>query len=136
MSRDSDSQPLSVAAAPLRSAIALGFVPIVLFVYLALTKMPLINELATPRPLIAALEKQHVPGETIALYTCPHLWAHDMPRDLERVHYASPQTLLASNPTVIATARAHSSDLGTQLAPFHRVDSVRMIGKWFDVYRR
>ena len=123
-------------AASLTATLAVGLVPIVLLVYLALTKMPLINELATPRPLIAALEKQHVPGETIALYTCPHLWAHDMPRDLEHVHYASPQTLLASNPTVIATARAHSSELGTQLAPFHRVDSVRMIGKWFDVYRK
>jgi 4-amino-4-deoxy-L-arabinose transferase-like glycosyltransferase len=123
-------------AAGLPSTIALGFVPIVVLVFIALTKMPLINDLATPRPLIAALEKQHVPGETIALYTCPHLWSHDMPRDLEHVHYASPQTLLASNPAVIATARAHSGELGTQLAPFHRVDSVRMIGKWFDVYRR
>jgi len=123
-------------AASLAATLALGLAPIAVLVFIAVTQMPLLNELATPRPLIAALERQHVPGETIALYTCPHLWAHDMPRDLEHVHYASPQTLLASNPTVIATARAHSSELGTQLAPFHRVDSVRMIGKWFDVYRR
>jgi 4-amino-4-deoxy-L-arabinose transferase-like glycosyltransferase len=123
-----ESRPLHV--------LALGLVPIVVLVYVAITQMPLINEMATPRPLIAALEKQQVAGDRIALYTCPHLWAHDMPRDLERVHYASPQTLLASSPTVIATARAHSSEIASQLASFKRVDSVRMIGKWFDVYRK
>src|SRR5438270_996957 len=64
------------AAAPLRSLIALGLVPIALLVYVAVTQMPLVNTLATDRPLIAALEKQHVPGEDIALYTCPHLRPH------------------------------------------------------------
>ena len=90
------------------------------------------NNLATDRPLIAALEKQHVSGNEIALYTCPHLWAHDMPRDLEHVHYGQPQ----GTPTVIATARAHAKEIAPQLAGFHVVDSVKMIGKWFDVYRR
>ena len=75
-------------------------------------------------------------ADQIALYTCPHLWSHDMPRDLEHVHYASPQTLLASNPTVVATARAHANEIAPQLGGFRRVDSVKMIGKWFDVYRR
>ncbi len=113
------------------STIALGFVPLVLCTYVALTQMPLVNELATPRPLIAALEKQHVASDQIALYYCPHLWAHDMPRDLEHVHYS-----IVPNRTVIATARAHAGEIAPQLAGFHVVDSVKMIGKWFDVYRR
>ncbi|HEY2094679.1 MAG TPA: hypothetical protein VGJ81_22695, partial [Thermoanaerobaculia bacterium] len=115
----------------LRSAIVLGLVPIAVLLYVAITQMPLVNDLATPRPLIAALEKQHVPGQDIALYTCPHLWAHDMPRDLENVHY-----VLTPNATVIATARAHAKEIAPQLAGYHVVNSVKMIGKWFDVYRR
>ena len=55
-----------------------------------------------------------------------------MPRDLEHVHYGPPQGM----PTVIATARAHAKEIAPQLAGFHVVDSVKMIGKWFDVYRR
>jgi hypothetical protein len=98
--------------------------------------MPLVNELATPQPLIAALEKQHVAGAQIALYTCPHLWAPDMPRDLEHVHYASPENVLATTPTLIATARAHAKEIAPQLAGYHLVESVKMIGKSFDVYRR
>ena len=54
-----------------------------------------------------------------------------MPRDLEHVHYA-----LGGNPTIIATARAHANEIAPQLAGYHVVDSVKMIGKWFDVYRR
>jgi 4-amino-4-deoxy-L-arabinose transferase-like glycosyltransferase len=119
------------AGAPLRTAIALGLVPIAVLVYVAATQMPLVNTLATPRPLIAALEKQHVAGSDIALYTCPHLWAHDMPRDLEHVHY-----VLGGNPTIIATSRAHANEIAPKLAGYHVVDSVKMIGKWFDVYRR
>jgi 4-amino-4-deoxy-L-arabinose transferase-like glycosyltransferase len=122
---------IALSGTSFRSAVALGLVPIVLFLYVAITKMPEVNELATPTPLIAALEKQHVPGQTIALYYCPHLWSHDMPRDLEHVHYA-----LGGTPTVIATARAHANEIAPQLAGYHVVDSVKMIGKWFDVYRR
>ncbi len=113
------------------SLIALGLVPIALLVFVAITQMPLVNEIATDRPLIAALEKQHVRGDQIALYYCPHLWAHDMPRDLEHVHYS-----IIPNRTVIATARAHANDIAQQLAGYHVVDSVKMIGKMFDVYRR
>ncbi|HEX7192781.1 MAG TPA: glycosyltransferase family 39 protein [Thermoanaerobaculia bacterium] len=118
-------------SAPLASLIALGLVPIAVLVFVALTQMPLVNELATPRPLIAALEKQRVPGDQIELYYCPHLWSQDMPHDLEHVHYTS-----IPNPTVVATARAHAKEIAPQLAGFHVVDSVKMIGKWFDVYRR
>lgn len=123
---------LVLAADPLRSVIALGLVPVALCTYVALTQMPLVNDLATDRPLIAALEKQHVPGNDIALYFCPHLWSHDMPRDLGQVHYGPPQ----GTPTLIATARAHANEIAPQLAGYHVVDSVKMIGKWFDVYRR
>jgi hypothetical protein len=111
---------------------ALGFVPIVVLLFIALTQMPLINTLATPVPLIESLERQQIAGDRIALYFCPHLWSHDMPRDLEHVHYGPPQ----GTPTVIATARAHASEIAPQLAGYRVVDSVKMIGKWFDVYRR
>jgi 4-amino-4-deoxy-L-arabinose transferase-like glycosyltransferase len=120
-----------ISRTPLISAIALGLVPVMLCGYVAMRQMPLVNALATDRPLIAALEKQRVPGDQIALYYCPHLWAHDMPRDLEHVHYS-----IIPNRTVIATARAHAKDIAPQLAGYHVVDSVKMIGKWFDVYRR
>ncbi|HEX3110004.1 MAG TPA: hypothetical protein VHU41_13000 [Thermoanaerobaculia bacterium] len=117
---------------PYTEVIALGLVPVALCTYVAITQVPLVNDLATDRPLIASLEKQHVPGNDIALYFCPHLWSHDMPRDLEHVHYGPPQ----GAPAVIVTARAHASDIAPQLAGFHVADSVKMIGKWFDVYRK
>jgi hypothetical protein len=37
---------------------------------------------------------------------------------------------------VIATSRIHSTEISASLAGYRKVDSVRMIGKWFDVYRR
>jgi len=116
------------------STLALGFVPVAAFVYVAIALMPLANEMATTRPLIAALAAQNVDGRDIALYTCPHLWSRDIPPRLETVRYASANSV--GSPVVIATSRKYANDIAASLAGYHRVAEVKMIGKWFDVYRR
>ena len=118
------------------STIAAGLVPIVAMIVIAIALMPVINDISSTRPLVAALEKQHVPPEQIALYASPYLWTRDMPRDYEHVMYATPYTLAQTTPTVIVTARAHAGEIAPQLYGYQMVDPVRMIGKWFYVYRR
>jgi 4-amino-4-deoxy-L-arabinose transferase-like glycosyltransferase len=118
------------------STIAAGLVPIVAMIVIAIALMPVINDLCSTRPLVAALEKQHVPSEQIALYASPYLWTRDMPRDYERVTYATPFTLAQLTPTVVVTARAHGGEIAPSLYGYQIVDAVRMIGKWFYVYRR
>jgi 4-amino-4-deoxy-L-arabinose transferase-like glycosyltransferase len=118
------------------STIATGLVPIVSMTFIAIFLMPLVNDLVSTRPLVAALEKQHVPPEQIALYAAPYLWTRDMPRAYERVTYATPYTLAQITPTVIVTARAHAGEIAPSLYGYQMVDAVRMIGKWFYVYRR
>ena len=39
-------------------------------------------------------------------------------------------------PAVIATSRAHANEIAASLRGYRKVDELRMIGKWFDVYRR
>ena len=116
------------------STLAVGLVPIVAFTYAAIALMPLANAVATPQPLIAALLKQNVPPEEMALYTCPHLWSRDFPRQLEHVRYVDADKL--GRPMLIATSRAHANEIASALRNYRKVDEVRMIGKWFDVYRR
>ena len=118
------------------STMAVGLVPLVACSFAAVALMPLANELASTRPLIAALERQDVAPEAIALYACPYLWSRDMPRALERVRYVDAEALRTFPSTVIATSRIHSVEIRPELAGYHRVESLRMIGKWFDVYRR
>ena len=118
------------------STIVAGLVPIVSMVVIAIALMPVVNDLVSTRPLIAALQRQRVPPEQMALYAAPYLWTRDFPRELERVVYASPEILTRTRPAVIVTARAHANEIAPTLAGYHVVDSVRMIGKWFDVYRR
>lgn len=125
---------LTARRTPHASTLAVGLIPIIAFAYAAVALMPLANELASTRPLIAALQRQHVPAEDIGLYSCPYLWSHDFPRELEHVHYAGPQDL--GHPSVIATSRAHANEIAPALAGYRKVESIRMIGKWFDVYRR
>ena len=134
---------LSVAAAvalvtwksQILSTIAVGLVPIIPFAYAAITMMPFANSIASTERLIAALEKQHVQPEQIALYSCPNLWSrHNFPRELERVRYVDADSI--GNATVIATSRVHAPEIANALRGYHRVDQVQMIGKWFDVYRR
>jgi 4-amino-4-deoxy-L-arabinose transferase-like glycosyltransferase len=117
------------------STIALGLVPLIPLAYAAITMMPLVNAIASPQRLIAALEKQHVAPEQIALYSCPNLWSrYNFPRELERVRYVDANNI--GNPAVIATSRIHAPEISATLRGYRRVDQVQMIGKWFDVYRR
>ena len=118
------------------SVLAVGLVPLAPLAYAGAVLMPLANGIASTRPLIAALERQHVPAEQMALFTCPYLWSRDFPRELERVRYTSPEDLRTSQPALIATSRAHANEIAFALRGYRRVESVQMIGKWFDVYRR
>jgi 4-amino-4-deoxy-L-arabinose transferase-like glycosyltransferase len=118
------------------STIAAGVVPIIAMIVIAIAFMPVINDISSTRPLVIALEKQHVPPEEIALYAAPYLWTRDMPRGYERVMYATPYTLAQTTPAVIVTARAHAGEIAPSLYGYQMVDAVRMIGKWFYVYRR
>ena len=118
------------------STVLAGLVPLAALTYAAASLMPLANELGSTRPLIAAIEKQRVPPENVALYWSPYLWARDMPRELEHVQYVSPESLAKTSPPVIVTSRQRAADIAGSLRGMHVVDSFRMIGKWFDVYRR
>jgi 4-amino-4-deoxy-L-arabinose transferase-like glycosyltransferase len=125
---------IMVSRKPVLSALALGLTPIVVFVYAAFALMPLLNDQATTQPLITALQKQNVAPERIALYSSPYLWSRHFPRQLERVRYVDADNI--GDPTIIATSRAHANEIASSLRGYQRVDQVRMIGKWFDVYRR
>ena len=116
------------------STVAVGLVPLIPLAYAAITMMPLVNAIASPQRLIAALENQHVAPEQIALYSCPNLWSrYNFPRELEHVRYVDANNI--GNPAVIATSRIHAPEIAATLRGYRRVDQVQMIGKWFDVYR-
>src|SRR5690348_6205951 len=108
---------LAVAAAlalftwksPMASTIAVGLVPLVPLVYAAFNLMPTINDIASTRRLIAAIQKQGVAPESVALYTCPYLWSRDFPRELERVRYVDADNI--GQPVVIATSRSHAAEI-------------------------
>jgi hypothetical protein len=94
--------------------------------------------MASTRPLVAALERQQAPAGGVALYWIPFLWTHDLPRRLEQVHYVDADNLpkLVPPPLVIATSRQHTDEIAPSLRGYRKVDELRMIGKWFDVYRK
>ncbi|HXH40344.1 MAG TPA: glycosyltransferase family 39 protein [Thermoanaerobaculia bacterium] len=127
---------IALRASLITSTIAAGLVPIVSMIFIAIVLMPVVNDLASTRPLVVALEQQNVPPEQIALYAAPYLWTRDLPPRFELVTYATPYTLALSSPTVIVAARAHAGEIAPQLSGYRVVDTVRMIGKWFYVYRR
>jgi 4-amino-4-deoxy-L-arabinose transferase-like glycosyltransferase len=127
---------IAIRGSLITSTIAAGVVPIIAMIVIAIALMPMINDISSTRPLVAALEKQHVPPEQIALYAAPYLWTRDMPRGYEHVMYATPYTLAQTTPAVIVTARAHAGEIAPSLYGYQMVDAVRMIGKWFYVYRR
>jgi hypothetical protein len=52
------------------------------------------------------------------------------------VHYVSPQSLATTHPALIVTPRRHASEIAPQLAGYHVVRTVQLIGKPFDVYGR
>jgi 4-amino-4-deoxy-L-arabinose transferase-like glycosyltransferase len=116
------------------STIAVGVVPVLTMMVIVCGMMPRVNEYASTQPLIRALVSQHVPPERIALYSCPYLWSRDMPRELERVQYVTPQSFASANALVVATSSKHANEI--DLRGYAKSVSVQMIGKWFDVYRR
>ena len=113
------------------STIAVGLVPLVVLIFITIRLMPMVNEFASTRPLIRALVAQHVDAQEIALYSCPYLWARDMPPELERVRYITPGS---PNATVVAMSARHSNEI--DLTGYAKIGEVQMIGKPFDVYRR
>lgn len=126
---------LASARNAIASTVAVGLVTIVAFAYAAVVLMPLANEMASDRPLVRALVAQRVAPDRIALYTAPHLWTHDMPRDLERVRYVSADMLRAKPATVVVTSRSHASEIADVLRAYRKVAEFQLIGKPFDVYR-
>ncbi len=127
---------ITLRASLTTSTIATGLVPIISMAFIAIALMPVVNDLVSTRPLVKALQQQQVPPEQIALYAAPYLWTRDLPREYERVVYAAPDTLSRTKPAVIVTARAHANEIAPALNGYHVVTSLRMIGKWFDVYRQ
>ncbi len=125
---------VSLLRPPIASTIALGLTSIIALTFVGLTMMPFVNEVSSTRPLIAALQKQRVPPERIALYSSPYLWSRHFPRELERVRYVDADNI--GTPDVIATSRAHASEIAATLRNYRHVDQLQMIGKWFDVYRK
>ncbi len=121
---------------PVASTLAAGAVPLIALMYVAIALVPVANEIASTRPLVHAIERQNVPARSVSLYFTPHLWTRAMPRELERVHYMVDAAAPAAPPAVIVTRRDHADDIGDQLGVYRKVDEFRMIGKWFDVYRR
>lgn len=102
--------------------------------------MPLLNEESSSARLVRAIENQHVEPRTIALHRSPHLWSRGMSPELDGVRYVDAHEVVeadpVSRPQVIVTRRDKADELGDVLAGYTRVDSVRMIGKVFDVWRR
>jgi 4-amino-4-deoxy-L-arabinose transferase-like glycosyltransferase len=126
----------SIAGTIIGTRVAVGATMLLVYIYAAVMLTPMANDLATTRPMIAALARQHVDPRQIALYSCPQLWSRDMPRELEHVRYVASEDFAHIKPLVIATARKNARDIAPALAGYRVVDSVQMIGKPFDVYRR
>ena len=120
-----------------RSMLALTVAVIVPLVIAVAMLLGPINVVASSTPLIEALQRQPVEPESIALYSCPNLWSRDFPRRLERVRYVGPDVRDERGrwPLILATARTHAVEIAPLLGRYRQIDQVRMIGKWFDVYR-
>jgi hypothetical protein len=118
----------------LHGVLAVGLVPVLALSYATTVLMPLANEQASTRPLVRALLAQNVPPEEIGCYVCPHLWVRGMPPGLERVRLLDADEVRAAAPRVLVTRRKDADDL--DLRGYHKTGELRMIGKWFDVYRR
>jgi hypothetical protein len=118
------------------STIATGLVPVIALGYAGLFLAPLANQLASTRPLVHALLRQNAPPEQTALYVSPHLWVRGMPPALERARHVNADELRASSPELIVARRRNADEIADVLERYRKVDELRMIGKWFDVYRK
>lgn len=127
---------IAARASLVTSTLMAGAVPVAVLLFVALNLLPFVNGFGSTRALVDVLQRQPVEPETIALYASPYLWTRDLPPRLERVVYADPELLQRTHLYVIVTARNHAKEIAPLLAGYRKVDEVRMIGKWFDVYRR
>jgi 4-amino-4-deoxy-L-arabinose transferase-like glycosyltransferase len=118
------------------STIATGLVLVVALSYAAIALVPLANETASTRPLVRALERQNVSPDEIALYVAPHLWTRGMRPELARARHVNADSLRTITPSLLVVRRRNEQEVADVLRGYRRVDSLRMIGKWFDVYRK
>jgi hypothetical protein len=123
----------------IRSSIALGLAGLASLVVATLLLMPQVNEVGSTRPLIATLAKSPLPADQIALFACPNLWTRDMPPRLFGVRYVGEDILEtdpATLPPLVVSRSSRAKELGDSLRLYDHVETVRMIGKDFYVYRR
>jgi 4-amino-4-deoxy-L-arabinose transferase-like glycosyltransferase len=120
----------------LASVVATGLVLVVALSYLTVALMPLANEQASTRPLVRALEGQNLPPERTALFVVPHIWVRGMAPEHGRIRHLGPDAIRAETPELLVVRRRNAEELGDLLDSYRKVDELRMIGKWFDVYRR
>ncbi|HEX8408384.1 MAG TPA: hypothetical protein VF883_05940 [Thermoanaerobaculia bacterium] len=118
----------------LHAAIAVGLVPVLALTYAMTALMPLANEQASTRPLVLALVSQNVDPADVGLYVCPHLWTRGMPPALANARHYDAAELNAAAPSLIVARRKNAHEI--DLNGYRKVGELRMIGKWFDVYRR
>jgi hypothetical protein len=120
------------------STIATGFVPIAALAYAAVALVPMANEMASTRPLVRALDVVQAsrPASTVGLYVTPHLWVRGMNPELARARHMDAEEVRTARPPVLVVRRKNASDIAGVLGGYRKVDELRMIGKWFDVYRR
>jgi len=118
----------------LHAVLAAGLVPVLALSYAMTALMPLANEQASTRPLVRALLAQNVPAEHIGLHVCPHLWVRGMPPELAKARHYEAAEVNAAAPRVLVTRRKDAKKI--DLNGYRKVGELRMIGKWFDVYRR
>lgn len=118
------------------STLATGFVAVVALAYAGTALVPIANEMASTRPLVRALQKQDAPPEQVVLYVCPHLWIRGMEPSLSRARHLDAEELRAASAVVIVARRKNADEIADVLRGYRKVDELRMIGKWFDVYRR
>jgi 4-amino-4-deoxy-L-arabinose transferase-like glycosyltransferase len=118
----------------LHAVLAVGLVPVAALSYAMTVLMPLANEQASTRPLVRALVAHNVPADEIGLYVCPHLWARGMPPSLAAARHYDAAELNAAAPALIVARRRNAGEI--DLNGYRKVGELRMIGKWFDVYRR
>lgn len=115
------------------STLAVGLVPLAALIYVALALIPLANTLASSRPLVGAIARQNVAPERVVLHSAPHLWTRNMDRAMERVSHVQD---IPPDALVVVIRRRNADEIAASLAGFRKVDEFRLIGKWFDVYRR
>ena len=116
------------------STLATGLVLPFTLGYAAAMLVPIANELASTRPLVRALVRQNVAPEQIGLYVAPHLWTRGMTPELWAARHLQREEV-GTTPLVVVR-RKNAQEVEAALHGYRKVDELRMIGKWFDVYRR